>query len=270
MLNKAGAAILTSPFSSFLLSPFVYLRLISHLFIYLFFLCLPSHSSPMYVNCVMPFNSNSGLQRALNEQSTSKHAAARLFSSSRRTLRLTPSPCPPLPSLHKGAPTDSAPNTANCSRRDVNSPQQPPPPRYFRQELKTERKKQQPPLKLRRRRGNFAKPDGAGGRDGAGVGSPRPFPRAPSAAGSPARPAAVAFPRRAPLGARAGCGATPAQGRSRCAPSGRAASAGALAGGPGEGRGPLPTGRRTHTTQWPRLTTDCLYSKRLCSTNEKV
>lgn len=171
MLNKAGAAILTSPFSSFLLSPFVYLRLISHLFIYLFFLCLPSHSSPMYVNCVMPFNSNSGLQRALNEQSTSKHAAARLFSSSRRTLRLTPSPCPPLPSLHKEAPTDSAPNTANCSRRDVNSPQPPPPPPLLptriknrKKETTTSAKTSTPPRQLcQARRG------GGPGRSGGGL-----------------------------------------------------------------------------------------------------
>lgn len=112
MLNKAGAAILTSPFSPFLLSPFVYLRLISHLFIYLFFPRLPSHSSPMYVNCVTPFNSNIGLQRALNEQSTSKHAALRLFSPSRRipclfllalvsAPRLPKNPQTPLSDPHK-------------------------------------------------------------------------------------------------------------------------------------------------------------------------
>lgn len=107
MLNKAGAAILTSPFSPFLLSPFVYLSLISHLFIYLFFLCLPSHSSTMYVNCVMPFNSNIGLQRALNEQSTSKHASLRLFSSSRRTSYSFSPFCSETPSLHKEAPKNS-------------------------------------------------------------------------------------------------------------------------------------------------------------------
>lgn len=103
MLNKAGAAVLTSSFSPFLLSPFVYLRLISHLFIYLFFPRLPSHSSPMYVNCVTPFNSNIGLQRALNEQSTSKHAALRLFSPSRRILCLFHLPLASAPRLPPSA-----------------------------------------------------------------------------------------------------------------------------------------------------------------------
>lgn len=69
MLNKRGSAMLTSPFNSFLLCSFVYLRLISHLFIYLLFIGSPFHSGPMYVNCVMPFNSNIGLKRALNEKS---------------------------------------------------------------------------------------------------------------------------------------------------------------------------------------------------------
>lgn len=48
---------------------FVYLLLIAHLFIYLLFIGVPSYSEPVYVNCVIPFNSNIGLKRALNEKS---------------------------------------------------------------------------------------------------------------------------------------------------------------------------------------------------------
>lgn len=67
MLSKRGAARPASPY----LSParFVYLRLIAHLFIYLLFIGVPSYSAPVYVNCVIPFNSNIGLKRALNEKS---------------------------------------------------------------------------------------------------------------------------------------------------------------------------------------------------------
>lgn len=38
----------------------------------------------------------------------------------------------------------------------------------------------------------------------------------------------------------------------------------------GAGRGAGEPGHRIYTTELPRLMTDCLYSKRLCSTNEKV
>ena len=72
MLSKRGAACPAfpprtpdPPFQA----AFVYLRLIAHLFIYLLFIGVPSYSAPVYVNCVIPFNSNIGLKRALNEKS---------------------------------------------------------------------------------------------------------------------------------------------------------------------------------------------------------
>lgn len=67
MLSKRGSAGLASPH---LPQPaFVYLSLNVHLFIYLLFIGVPSYSAALYVNCVIPFNSNIGLKRALNEKS---------------------------------------------------------------------------------------------------------------------------------------------------------------------------------------------------------
>lgn len=68
MLNKRGTARPASPLQVSL-PAFVYLLLIAHLFIYLLFIGVPSYSAPVYVNFVIPFNSNIGLKRALNEKS---------------------------------------------------------------------------------------------------------------------------------------------------------------------------------------------------------
>lgn len=66
MLSKRGAARPASPYTSparfCLPSP-------DRSFIYLLFIGVPSYSTPVYVNCVIPFNSNIGLKRALNEKS---------------------------------------------------------------------------------------------------------------------------------------------------------------------------------------------------------
>lgn len=67
MLSKRGSACLASPTPppARLCLP----CLIARLFIYLLFIGVPSYSVPVYVNCVIPFNSNIGLKRALNEKS---------------------------------------------------------------------------------------------------------------------------------------------------------------------------------------------------------
>lgn len=125
---------LTSLFKAFLLGSFVYLRLISHLSIYLLLRCLPFHSGPVSVNCVMPFNSKRGLKRALNEKNIDN--VDRVCYSAQpdgQLLLFLPSPPPrsPPPALpllmknpffnkRRDLMNRSATNTANCLGQDAN------------------------------------------------------------------------------------------------------------------------------------------------------